>query len=255
MNIYTLFIKAKYNIENLLFHLEKHKRISIDELRNYFKKTDPAIPDSTIRWRIHDLVSQSVLSRIGHGLYTLSSVKQYEPDLSAKVLRIARFIHKDFPTTAYCSWDSGMINEFAQHISANPFILVDVERDVAESVFYRLKDQFKGVFLRPEESLIQNILPDFQWPIVVRYLTTESPISLVKNISTVSIEKLLADIFCDMEFNYLAGSECRSIFTNAYYKYLVNESKLLRYAARKGRREDLQTYLLEGNFNSQTTKS
>lgn len=145
-----------------------------------------------------------------------------------------------------------MINEFAQHLSAYPFILVDVERDVSESVFFRLKEEFKGVFFRPGETIINDLLPDFHLPIIVRYLASESPLNEVNNIFTVTIEKLLADVFCDMEFNFLAGSERRAIFSNAYFKYVVNENKLLRYAARKGRRPDLHKYLQEGNFNQQT---
>jgi hypothetical protein len=166
------------------------------------------------------------------------------------VHKVGKFLNKNFPTTSYCIWHSGMINEFAQHLSGYTFILVDVERDVAESVYFNLKDEFKGVFLRPGKKLINEVLPDFQQPIIVRYLTTESPLVQVNHIFTVSIEKMLADIFCDMEFDFLAGSERRLIYTYAYYKYVVNESKLLRYAARKGRRQDLQQYIQEGNFSN-----
>lgn len=199
------------------------------------------------------MVKESILSHIGHGLYQLSSGNTYIPQLSARVIKISKFIRKNFPTTSYCTWDSGMINEFAQHFSAYPFILVDVERDVSDSVYFRLKEEFKGVFLRPSETIINDLLPDFQLPIIVRYLTSESPLNEVNNIFTVTIEKLLADVFCDMEFNFLAGSERRAIFSNAYFKYVVNENKLLRYAARKGRRPDLHKYIQGGNFNQQTT--
>lgn len=199
------------------------------------------------------MVKESILSHTGHGLYQLSSGNTYVPELSTRVIKISKFIRKNFPTTSYCTWDSGMINEFAQHLSAYPFILVDVERDVSESVYFRLKEEFKGVFLRPSETIINDLLPDFQLPIIVRYLTSESPLNEVNNIFTVTIEKLLADVFCDMEFNFLAGSERRAIFSNAYFKYVVNENKLLRYAARKGRRPDLHKYIQEGNFNQQTT--
>lgn len=242
--------KKNPNIERLLNYFGERNDISLNDLRAFFKKSEPTLPDSTIRWRVHDLVRQSLISRSGRGLYQLSSATSYIPDLSARVLKISRFIVKNFPDTAYCAWDSGMINEFAQHISANTFILVDVEREVAESVYFRLKDEFKGVFLRPAETLINNLLPDFQLPIIVRYLTTESPVNQVNHIFTVTIEKLLADVFCDMEFNYLAGSERRSVFKNAYSKYTVNENKLLRYASRKGRKDDLHQYITEGGFHN-----
>lgn len=205
--------------------------------------------DTTIRWRVYELVKESALSRVGLGLYQLKEAKEYVPDNSSRTVKIGRFIKANFPTTNYCVWESGIINEFAQHLSAYPFILVDVERDVSESIYYQLKEEFKGVFLRPNETLINDLLPDFKLPIIVRHLTTESPINEIKGISTVTLEKLLADVFCDVEFNFLAGSECRAVFTNAYYKYTVNENKMFRYAARKGRKEDLQKYVREINSN------
>lgn len=243
--------KNKYDIDSLNKHFGKQLKFSLDELRAFFKKHDPTLPDTTIRWRVHNLVNQSVISRTGHGLYQLASTSDYIPELSTRVLKISKYIKRNFPTTSYCTWDSGMINEFAQHLSGYPFILVDVERDVSESVYFSLKKEFKGVFLRPSETLIHDLLPDFQLPIIVRYLASESPLNQVNNIFTVSIEKLLVDIFCDKEFHYLAGSERRSVFSNAYNKYVVNENKLLRYAARKGNRPDLYKYIQEGNFNKQ----
>ncbi len=243
--------KNKYDIDSLNNHFGKQLQFSLDDLRAFFKNNDPTLPVSTICWRVHDLVNQSLISRIGYGVYQMASTSDYVPELSTRVLKISKYIKRNFPTTSYCAWDSGMINEFAQHLSGYPFILVDVDRDVSESVYFSLKDEFRGVFLRPSETLIRNLLPDFQLPIIVRYLTSESPLNQVNNIFTVSIEKLLVDIFCDIEFNYLAGSERRSVFSNAYYKYVVNENRLLRYAARKGRRPELHKYIQEGNFNKE----
>lgn len=249
MNIKIRTIKNKYDIESLNAYFGKQTELSLDDLRSYFLQKDLDLPDATIRWRVHELVKESVLTRIGYGLYQLAKGEKYSPILSTRLIKIGKFIKKNFPTTSYCIWDSGMINEFAHHLSAYPFILVDIERNVAESVYFKLKDEFKGVFMRPNETLINDMLPDFQLPIVVRYLTSESPISDVNKIFTVSIEKLLVDVFCDVEFNFLGGSERRAIFSNAYYKYVVNENKLLRYAARKGRRSDIYKYIQKRNFN------
>jgi hypothetical protein len=132
--------------------------------------------------------------------------------------------------------------------------LVDVERDVTESVYFQLKEEFSGAFLRPPETLLNNVLPDFRLPLVVRYLASENPLSEHDNILVVTIEKMLVDVFCDPEFSYFMGSERRAVFSNAYYKYTVNENKLLRYAARKRRKEQIQKYIEDGHFNEQRTK-
>jgi hypothetical protein len=227
----------------------QQSELSLDALRQYFKIREPDIPDTTIRWRLHDMVEAGILSRAGRGLYQLGTAKSYIPQISPRVSKISRFLTKQFPLISYCVWDSGLLNEFAQHLSSYQFILVDVERDVTESVYYKLKEEFSGTFLRPSEALLSDVLPDFRLPLVVRHLISESPLSKHNDIPVVTIEKMLVDIFCDAEFYYLVGSERREVFSNAYYKYTINENKLLRYAARKGRRDEIQEYIQEGQFN------
>jgi hypothetical protein len=229
--------------------------LSLDAIRQYFRKKEPEIPDGTIKWRIHDMVNSGFISRVGRGLYQLGAGSDYVPDLSPRVLKISKFLKKQFPLISFCVWDSGQLNEFAQHLSSYHFILVDIEREVAESVYFKLKEEFKGVFLRPSETLLNNVLPDFQLPLIIRYLVSESPLSEKANMPIVTIEKLLVDVFCDPEFDYLVGSEQRAIFSNAYYKYTVNENKLLRYAGRKGKKEQIEKYIKEGNFKEQRSKT
>lgn len=197
------------------------------------------------------MVKASKLHRTGRGTYELGSGMPYLPELKPRVTKISKFIQKNFPEVAFCAWNSDLLNEFAQHLSAHPIILVDVEREVAESVYYQLKEEFNGVFLRPPETIINEVLPDFRLPILIRHLVSESPLNQLNQLPLISLEKMLVDVFCDMEFNYLEGSERRAIFKNAYFKYIVNENKLLRYAARKGRRQDIHKYILEGNFIQQ----
>lgn len=229
----------------------KQSELSLDALRQYFRVREPYIPDATIRWRLHEMVEAGILSRAGRGLYQLGSARTYVPQISPRALKVSKFLKKQFPLVSYCVWDSVLLNEFAQHLSSYQFILVDIERDVAESVYYRLKEEFSGTFLRPSETLLNDVLPDFRMPLVIRYLTSESPLSMHHDIPLITIEKMLVDIFCDAEFYYLVGSERREVFSNAYYKYTINENKLLRYAARKGRREEIQEYIREGQFNEQ----
>lgn len=232
-------------------YFKDRSELSLDELRAYFRINDPEIPDATIRWRVHDLVRSSILHRVGRGLFQLGDAKLYRPELSSRSKKISTFIRKNFPDVSFCTWNSDLLNEFAQHLSAYPFVLVDVERDVTESVYYQLKNNFSGVFLRPSEILISDLLPDFRSPIIVRYLTTESPLNEEGGLPLITLEKMLVDIFCDSEFAFLAGSELRSVFINAFEKYTINENRLLRYADRKGRKQELIKYIYDSRFHKQ----
>lgn len=245
--MYKDLIAFKKNMDKAVLqeHFRDRSEITLDDLRKFFRKNTPEIPDGTIRWRVYNLVKSTILQRIGRGRFQLGNRRTYQPEVSSRSIKVSKFIRKNFPNVSFCTWNSELLNEFTQHLSAYPFVIVDVERDVAESVYYQLKDNFKGIFLRPSEMLINELLPDFRLPIIVRYLTTESPLNKEGDLPLITLEKMLVDIFCDSEFSFLEGSELRSIYMNAITKYVVNENRLLRYAARKGRKEDLRKYLYE----------
>ena len=55
---------------------------------------------------------------------------------------------------------------------------------------------------------------------------------------------MLVDIYCDnVLFSAQQGSEMRTIFENALTKYAINQSTMIRYANRKGKKESFTQYL------------
>jgi len=54
----------------------------------------------------------------------------------------------------------------------------------------------------------------------------------------------LVDIFCDeVIFSSQQGAEKRTIFTEAFAKYTINQSKMLRYADRRRKKEELDQFV------------
>jgi hypothetical protein len=55
---------------------------------------------------------------------------------------------------------------------------------------------------------------------------------------------MLVDIFCDdVIFAAQQGSEMRTIFQEAFKKYTINESRMMRYADRRRKKENFREYL------------
>lgn len=122
--------------------------------------------------------------------------------------------------------------------------LIEVEKDATESLFYFLKDKNLSVYLNPSPELITRYLIGEKEPWIVKPIVSEAPIQQVDGILTVTIEKMLVDIFCDpVIFNAQQGSELDQIFHAAFEKYTVNESKMLRYASRRRKNQELDNYL------------
>ena len=55
---------------------------------------------------------------------------------------------------------------------------------------------------------------------------------------------MLVDLFSDtVIFDLFQGNERSIIYTEAFEKYTINNNKLLRYASRRGKKEEIQEYI------------
>jgi len=124
------------------------------------------------------------------------------------------------------------------------FIIVEVEKEASEAVFFWLKDSRFNVALNPSYDFISKYLSGNEDNIIIKPLISEAPLQKGDGITFPSLEKVLVDIICDKSlFNAIQGSEMRNIFTGAFRKYTVITDRLLRYASRRGKREEMIQYL------------
>ncbi|NDP20025.1 MAG: hypothetical protein GZ091_02930 [Paludibacter sp.] len=131
-----------------------------------------------------------------------------------------------------------------RHQPGRFYYLVEVEKDSIQSVFYFLKELNNAVFLEPTSDILEKYLPDNKDVFIVKSLVTEAPTLIVKGIDTISLEKLLVDIYCDaVIFAPQQGAEMRTIFEDALTKYVINQNRMLRYANRKGKKKIFTKYL------------
>jgi len=222
---------------NFKQYFENKETIPFQDIENYYRTSEPEIPYTTINWRIYKLVQLGVLQRIGKGLYQLGKATIYIPPINNKMQKIEMFLQKKFPFAQYCQWDLSRINSFAHHLINFNMSFVDVEKDAVDSVYYALKEQF------PKVMAVQNLydgLSEFNNYVVVRTLITEAPIQKTGKIHTATLEKMLVDLAVDKEFMTFQGSEIYAIFESAMEQYTINQNTLLRYAARKNKKEDIK---------------
>ena len=225
---------------NFKQHFENKEIITFQDVENYYRTSEITIPYTTINWRIYKLVQLGVLRRIGKGLYQLGKETIFIPPINSKMQKIEMFLQKRFPFVQYCQWDLSRINSFAHHLINFNVSFVDVEKDTVDSVYYALKEQFSKVMA------VQNLydgLSEFNNYIIVRPLITEAPVQKTGKIQTATLEKMLVDLAVDKEFMPFQGSEIYAIFESAMEQYTINQNTLLRYAARKNKKDAIKKYL------------
>ena len=233
-------MSKKTNVDELRKEFEGKNIIELKDITTFYKRTDPTVPQATVNWRIHSLVQNGILQRVGKGLYCLGKTEAFIPKITHKIKFINRLINKQFPFINYCQWELSYINYFSQHLINFNVLFVDVEKDASDSVYYALKEQYSKVMLI---SNLYGDLSDFNNSIFVRPLISDSPIQKIKNCYMATLEKMLVDLAIDKELVTFQGNEIYTIIRTASQKYTINQSTMLRYAGRKNKREEINRIL------------
>lgn len=220
------------------------ERFETTDIVAFYKQLNPDVNPKTVNWRVYSLVQLGIINRVGRGKFMLGNQRNYFPDISPKIKRIYSKIKKDFPFLNICVWNTSTINEFMRHQPGRFYFIIEVEKDSTQSIFYYLKELNYAVFLEPTSDILEKYLPNSKDILIVKSLVTEAPTQNIKGLDTISLEKLLVDIYCDdVIFAPQQGSEMRTIFETALTKYAINQSRMLRYANRKGKKENFTKYL------------
>ena len=134
-------------VENKLIEAFKERgSFDRDELFQFYLDFEPDLKESTFSWRIYDLKKKDIIKTIGRGVYVISYKPKYKPVLSDNVLKIVRKTNERFEEIQYAIWENQWLNEFTQHQVSNQMIVVEVEKEFTESVYYYLNDSLKMNF-------------------------------------------------------------------------------------------------------------
>jgi hypothetical protein len=190
------------------------------------------------------LVQTGVLTRIGQGKFILGNKNNYIPEIPVKVITLSNKLKRKYPFLKHCVWTSALYNEFMLHQPGRFFIIVEVEKDATEPIFYFLKENKFSVFLEPSRELFTRYIPDEKETWIIKSLVSEAPTQIVSGVESTTIEKLLVDLFCDtVILDAQHGTERERIFTEALEKYTVNENKMFRYADRRRKKDQFKEYI------------
>src|SRR4030042_2018122 len=232
-------------VNDILKFAQIHKVFTRKTLIKYLTELQKLDFPGSISEQLNRLLKNRQIIRLKRGVYELTETtnKDFIIKCTDEVKNLDRQIKGKFPFANFCIWDSSVIFPYVRHIPNINFIYIDVERDVAESVFNLLNSGTgRRIFFMPTQTDYDRYISGNE-AIIIRQLISEAPLQLVDGINTPSIEKILVDIAGDTEFAFLQGNELHYVYTNIFKKHNVNKKRLLRYAARRARRKEVEQLL------------
>ncbi len=230
-------------IDDLIIEIAgKQQTITINEAYQYCLMNCEC-KKSYIEKRLTLMVSRGKLARTGRGIYSFIDKidkASFHPFITEDIKTLCNSIKAKYPFTNFCIYEGTWISPFLHHLASNQTIYVEVERNASEFVFDYLRSRNINVYYRPDEDMIYKYIDLNERNIFVKNLVSESPLQKIDEIPIPSLEKLLVDIYCDPDFYYLQDNEYHRIAENATTIYTINRTKMLRYAQRRGTKEELE---------------
>jgi hypothetical protein len=240
-------LAKNYITEQLKKEFKEKKFFSRESLLDFYRQFDQDLNDSTFRWRIHQLKEKKVIIQVSRDLFTLSSKPDFKPVIGEVEKKIANKINEQFPDLRYLIWSTKSISEFLLHITQSIVTILQVEMDALEPVYDFLKNHNIGtVYVQPDEKEIERYIYESNQSIILQSLITKAPTQKISSVVTVTLEKMIVDLYCDKKlFISYQGSELIHIINTAYERYPINFTTMFHYARRRGKAVDLRQFLEE----------
>lgn len=244
----VLFISSMFThkMESLVSHIMSNaaSRVSFsvkDLMQDAFiinLETSEAVVKSTVS----RLVKKRKIARIGRGIYCLSGKNVFSPVPGILAVNLYKQLQSSFPFVKLCVYEGQWIAPLLHHLASNQMLYIEAEKDATETVYHFLQNQNLKlpVYYEPDIVIMDRYVNMNEPGIIMKSLISEAPTIEAGDIRISSLEKLLVDIYADPDFFYLQGGEYFYIMDNAQSLYHINQSTLLRYASRRGIKEELE---------------
>lgn len=234
--------------QDIMDYAALHSDFGLHDLYAYLDG-EADISRHTVSWYLTKLTESGQLRRIGHGKYAKADKQKFTISPTEEQQSLNEALKQHWPFAHFCIYDGSIISPLQHLLAANNITYIETEREATSAVFDHLKDKGLTAYLRPTRDLIYNYIDLSQPAIFVKPLITESPVQECNGVLVPTLEKLLVDLQKDADFFYLQEAEGFNIFRNAMSLYTINESRLLRYASRRGIRKEIETIIKSINSN------
>ncbi|WP_163380133.1 DUF6577 family protein [Cyclobacterium sp. SYSU L10401] len=228
---------------SLKIHFSGKREFTTKEITDTLQEHFPDLSGSTIAWRLNQLKKDKLIYQIGRGLYTFDFKPEFSPELSLKSKRLYNRI-KGIYSGEIVMWDTFLLNDIGNDHISKYWVFLALNKDGLDLLFNEMRAFSKPVYLQPDkETTVRYIIPQNE-AIILTALISETPTERSGDYLSPSIEAILVNAWFEYEqFLEPIGLDIDKLYVQAFAKYNVNKSKLLRYASRRDKRKEINELL------------
>ena len=212
--------------------LEVGHRYSHQELIRLLKSDYPQMRNSSYHWAVCGMLKSGNLTKVARNVYVVQNEREkplYRPA---------------YPSVCFTVFETALMNDFLNHLVAQNTVFIQVDKDVSVFVFRFLQELgYEHLLYKPKKA-------DYAlyWEkdcIVVTDMISEAPLSATAP-HEICLEKMLVDMYCDkLISSAYSKSEYPEVLKQAMETYHIESTKMMRYARRRGREDEMKKILEE----------
>lgn len=213
---------------------DKDNIYSRKELTEILSK-ESKLSNSGLYKRIDKMIARGELSRVGSGQYSFKHKHSFDYSVMNDISKsILEKLEKRFDKSSrYILYESSLLNVFLNHLIGRSTIILEVEKELVETIFWFLKEEgFNNVLLNPSENDNYIYNPYDGSGIIVKTMVSKAPIDNKHH--KITIEKLIVDIVCDKTLNmFYEDSEIPHMVEDIVGNYNLKYDSIKNYAKRR----------------------
>ena len=233
-------------------NLETNRIYSHKELLEILRGSSPNLTDSSYHWIISCWVRDGRLFRNGYDAYSLPSdvsFKEYIPHYSNEAQKLIEDIANSYPYVAFTVFETVLMNDFLNHLVAQNTIFLQVEKESSIYVFRHLQDEeYSNILYKPNRK--DMVLYWNKGSVIVTDMVSEAPIRTSEP-HVITLEKMLVDMLADkLISSTYSKAEYSSVIEQVESSYLLDKKRMLRYARRRNKYDEIRRFLEGGKENA-----
>jgi hypothetical protein len=176
-------------------------------------------------------------------VYTFDYKPEFSTELSLRSKRIYNRI-KGIYSGTIVMWDTILLSEIGGKEISKYWVFLALNKDDLDFLFDQMLSFSKKVYIQPDKETTSRYLIPQDEAIILTALISEAPTERSGEYISPSIEGILVNAWLEYDQYFKPiGVDIHLVYQQAFAKYNVNKGKLLRYAARRDKRNEINELL------------
>jgi len=233
-------------MENIIIAQWCGKYCTIDDISSSVMAVCPNISRKTIIWKINQLIKEDKIVRVGRGVYFIGNKRKFKQTISVAAGQACKVLADNLRYLEVTLTDTSALGELMVLQPFSSIINLEVKKAAVSAVVSTLRKEKIPAYRKNDYPQLERYVESIQPILVKPELSVNPSMPKYNNVRLATIEKILVDLVCDADiYGQYQDNELSNIYNNATELYAVNYSQILKYAAARGRKDDVVKNLQE----------